>query len=239
MTDEARAPVAADGATTYALLVDRVRVERDGRVRDVPLDDPADPAFLRLPAVDLDDGRALRRAAFDVWAARVRAAVLSGREFETTFRAPRPLVTALAIGGASFVSALCVALLGTWSFRPVPAVRVEPTTAESGAIVVSVAVVICVIAASLAALVRAWRCRRGSYAHFSSRGVRTRPGSPAQPFDVVAAADWSPWIRCTRIEFMDGRPDAWIPAESGATRRVDLLLAALDDRLAAALRARI
>jgi hypothetical protein len=239
LTDPSAAPVALDGSAKFTLLPDRVLVERGGRVRETPLDDPGEPAFLRLPSVDLDDGRSLRRAAFDVWAAHVRAAAAHGREFETAFRPPRPLVTALAIGGAGFVCALCATLLGSWTLRPTPAVRVEPTTAESFAIVFSVAVVLGVIAASLGALVRAWRCRRGSYAHVSSRGLRPRQGAVAQPFDAVAAADWHPWVRCTRVEFMDGRADAWIPAESGPLRRLDLLLAALDDRLGASLRAKL
>src|SRR5437773_6768476 len=47
-----RSPVASHGAARYALFPGRVRVERRGRVDDVRLDDPADPAFLRLPAVE-------------------------------------------------------------------------------------------------------------------------------------------------------------------------------------------
>jgi hypothetical protein len=59
------------------------------------------------------------------------------------------------------------------------------------------------------------------------------------PLAGVAAADWHALVRCTRIEFMDGRADLWVPAETGATRRLDLMLAALDDRLAAAVRAAV
>jgi hypothetical protein len=236
LTEPSAAPVAVNGGARLTLLPDRVQIEHGGRVREAPLFDPADPSFLRLPSVDLDDGRSLRRAAFDAWAAHVRAAVAAGREFETSYRAPRPLATALAIGGAAFVATLCAALLGSWAWRPVAGVTVEPTVAESFALVVAVVIVVSIIVASTAALVRAWRCRRGSYAHVGAHGLRARQGARAEPLAQIAAADWHALVRCTRIEFMDGRADLWIPAESGALRRVDLLLAALDERLAARVR---
>jgi hypothetical protein len=236
LTDAPADAVAVDGATTYTLLADRVRAERDGRVREEPLDDPAVPAFLRLPAADLDDGRPLRRAAFDAWRAHVRAAVATGREFETTYRAPRPFVTSLTILGAAFVSALCVLVLFTWAARPDPGVDVRPTTFESAVIVLSVAAIVAILVVTLAALVRAWRCRRGSYVHLGAHGLRTSKGGRAAPFSSVASASWHALVRCARIAFADGRPDLWVPAEPGAIRRVDLLLAALDDRLADALR---
>jgi hypothetical protein len=103
LTESRAAPVAVDARARYALHADRVAVEQGGGVRDVRLDDPADPAFLLLPRVDLDDGRALRRAAFDAWTGSVRAAVAAGREFETGYRPPRPVATALAIAGASVI----------------------------------------------------------------------------------------------------------------------------------------
>lgn len=237
MNQDSAAPVAVDAGTRYAVFPDRVVAERDGFVREIRLDDPADPAFGRLPRADLDDGRALRRAAFDAWTSNVRAAVAAGREFETTYRSPRPFATALAIGGASMISLLCATLLWTWAFRPLGPVVVQPTTGESFVLLVSVLVVVSIIVLAVAALVRAWRCRRGSYAHVGPYGLRTSQGGRPVPLAGVAAADWHALVRCTRIEFMDGRPDLWIPAETGATRRLDLLLAALDDRLAAAVRA--
>jgi hypothetical protein len=237
LTEESAATVAVDGSTRYTLLADRVRVETDGRVRDEPLDDPGVPAFLHLPAADLGDGRSLRRAAFDAWQANVRAAVANGRDFETNYRAPRPFVTALTILGAACVSGLCALLLVTWAVRPDGRVVVNPTTSESAAIVLAVLTVVAIIVVTVAALVRAWRCRRGSYVHLGVHGMRTAQGGRAGPLSGVAAAAWHPLVRCTRIEFMDGRADLWVPAESGALRRVDLLLAALDDRLGAALRA--
>ncbi len=226
-----------DGDARFALHADRVVREQAGRVDAVPLDDPADPAFLALPRVDLDDGRGLRRAAFDAWAAHVRADVAHGREFETTFRAARPIVTALAIGGASLVSAACALMLWTWALRPERPIVVEPTLAESLMTLLAVAITVGVVSMSVAALVRAWRCRRGSYVHVGPYGLRLAKGARSSPIDVVAAVDWHAFVRCTRIEFMDGRPDLWVPAEKGAARRLDLLVAALDERLAAAARA--
>jgi hypothetical protein len=237
LTDPSAAPAAVDDGTRLTLLPDRVVAERRGVFSEIRLDDPADPAFLRLPRVDLDDGRGLRRAAFDAWTANVRAVVASGREFETSYRAPRPLVTALTILGASIVTALCAALLATWAGRREGPVVVQPTTAESFALLVAVVVVISIMVLATAAAVRAWRCRRGSYAHVGPYGLRTSKGARPVPLDGVAAADWHSLVRCTRIEFMDGRPDQWTPAEGGATRRLDLLLAAMDDRLGAAVRA--
>jgi len=237
LNEDQHAPVAVDATTRYSLHADRVVAVRDGVVRETRLDDPADPAFLRLPRADLDDGRALGRAAFDAWAANVRAAVAAGREFETVYRAPRPLATALAMMGASLISTLCTTLLWTWAFRPEGPVVVQPTMGESFVLLVSVLVVTSVIVLAVAALVRAWRCRRGSYAHVGPYGLRTSPGGRPVPLAGVAAADWHALVRCTRIEFMDGRADLWVPAETGATKRLDLLLAALDDRLAAAVRA--
>jgi hypothetical protein len=237
LTESSAAPAAVDAEARYALFADRVVVEKSGDVREIRLDDPADPAFLRLPRVDLDDGRALRRAAFDAWTANVRAAVLGGREFETSYRAPRPIATALAIGGASGVSLLCAALLWSWAFRPEGPVVVQPTMGESFVLLVSVVVVVSIIVLALAALVRAWRCRRGSYARLGAYGLRTSQGGRPVPLNAIAAVDWHAPVRCTRIEFMDGRPDLWVPAETGATKRLDLLVSAMDDRLAATARA--
>jgi len=116
-------------------------------------------------------------------------------------------------------------------------VIVQPTLMESVFLLVAVIAVVGIIVVSLAALVRAWRCRRGSYAQIGPYGVRTsRGGRPVALVDV-ASASWHPFVRCTRFEFMDARPDLWVPAETGATRRLDVLVAALDDRLAAAARA--
>lgn len=227
---------APPGDAGWVLLPDAVRVERDGRVREERLDDPADPAFLRLPHEDLRDGRSLRRAAFDVWRDHVLASVAAGRTFETGYVAPRPFVTALTVVGAAFVTSLCTALLLWWALRPDPAVVVQPTVPQSTAMLVAVLTVLAVIVVSGAACVRAWRCRRGSYVHLGANGLRTVQGGRVEPLAVVAGTSWHALVRCTRITFEDGRPDVWVPAERGALRRVDLLVTAMDDRLADALR---
>lgn len=212
-------------------------VERRGSVVSAPLDDPADPAFLRLPRADLAYGQSVRRAAFDVWRDHLLAAVAAGREFETSYRAPRPLVTALTVLGGSVVVALGATLLAAWVLRPRARVTVEPTFAESVLLLLAVALVVGVIVVAWAAVLRAVRCRRGSSVRLGARGIRTRHGGAHEPLHVVAAAQWSPFVRCTRIVFADGRPDLWVPAEPGALGRLDLLVAALDDRLAAQYRA--
>jgi hypothetical protein len=226
--------VAGGAPGDYALREDHVVVVHRGReVRHV-LTDPGDPLFLRLPRVDLADGTPLRRAAFATWARAVRATIEGGVSYESVYRAPRPLVTGLTILGAATICALCSLLLWTWAFRPRAAVTVEPGTAEALGWVIAVGLVVGVVVLAFAALLRAWCCRRGSYVHVGASGVRTRHGGPFEPLASIAAASWHPFVRCTRIAFADGRPDIWIPAESGALRRLDLLLAALDDRLGAA-----
>lgn len=239
MTDGPAAPSALCGETRYTLLPGRIVVERGGRSHEVPLDDAADPVFLRLPVADLDDGRPLRRAAFDAWSDHLRASLAAGREFASTYRAPRPVVTGLTVLGAGCVAVLCASLLWSWAFRPDRAVTVEPTMLESIGILVAVAAVLAVIVFSVAGLVRAWRCRRGSYVAVTSLGLRTTTGGRAEPLFVISAAEWQALLRCTRIVFDDGRPDAWVPAEPGAARRLDLVLAALDDRLGESLRRRL
>jgi hypothetical protein len=218
----------------YALDGDHVVLVRGGREVRRLLTDPADPVFVRLPRLDLADGTPLRRTAFRTWAGAVRAGVESGVSYECGYRASRPFVTALTMLGAGAVCALCSALLLSWAFRPRAAVTVEPGLAESLGWLIAVALVVAVVVLAFAAFLRAWRCRRGSYVHVSARGLLTRHGGAAEPFGTVAAASWHPFVRCTRIVFADGRPDLWVPAESGVLRRVDLLLAALDDRLGAA-----
>jgi hypothetical protein len=230
---------ATDGGKRVSLYADRVRTEHGSRVHEDPLADPATPGFLRLPRLTLDDGRPLRRAAFDTWTANVRASVAGGREFEATYRSPRPINTALAMGGGGAIAAFCTTLLLAWAFRPVPAVEVRPSTAESAVLLLSVAVIVGIIVVSAAAAVRAWRCRRGSYVEITARGIRATRGGRHEPFDVVAAAEHHGLLRCTRIEFMDGRADLWVPDEPGPLRRLDLLLAAMDERLGVAVRSRL
>lgn len=237
--DADRAEARASGEFACSIEGDRVVVSRRGRVFRRLLTDPSDPVFAELPRRDLDDGRPLRRAAFDVWAGAVRAAIASGREFESSYRAPRPLATGLAIAGAAFLVALCSALLLTWAMRPDPAVDVRPTLPESFGLLLSVTAVVGIIVMAAAAMSRAWRCRRGSYVEIGPHGLRTRQGGRPEPLAAVAAADWHALVRCTRIVFADGRPDLWVPAETGALRRLDLLLAGADERLGAALRARL
>lgn len=228
--------VGGGSAGDYAFDGDHLVILRRGREVRRSLTDPADPLFLRLPRIDLPDGTPLRRAAFEAWARAMRTAAEGGVSYETVYRAARPFVTGLTILGAGAVCAVCSLLLHTWAFRPRGLVTVEPGPTEAFGWLVAVALVVGVIAMSFAALLRAWRCRRGSYVHVGAQGLRTRHRGPAEPFDAVAAVSWHPFVRCTRIEFRDGRPVLWVPAETGALRRLDLLLAALDDRLGATVR---
>lgn len=224
---------AVDG---YAIEEDHVVLVRRGREERLALTDPTDPVFLRLPRVDLPDGTPLRRAAFDAWAHSLRARVAAGVAYESLYRAPRPFVTGLAMLGAGTVCTLCSALLWTWALRPRAAVTVEPGLAESLGWVVAVGLVVGVVVLAFAAFLRAWLTRRGSYVQVGVNGLRTRHRGTAEPLGAIAAATWHPFVRCTRIEFADGRPVLWVPAESGVLRRLDLLLAALDDRLGSVIR---
>lgn len=228
--------VAGGSPGDYALHEDHVVVVRNGREARHVLTDPGDPLFLRLPRIDLPDGTPLRRAAFATWARAVSATVAGGVSYESVYRARRPLVTALTILGAATICAVCSILLWTWAFRPTSGVTIEPTTAEAVGWLISVALVVSVVVLAFAALLRAWSCRRGSYVHVGASGIRTRHGGPFEPLSVVASASWHPFVRGTRIDFADGRPPLWVPADGGAMRRLDLLLAALDERLAAAVR---
>ncbi len=214
-------------------------VRRGDGVERRSLADPARPLFLRLPREDLADGTPLRRAAFDVWSRGVRGFVAAGGEFETVYRGPRAVATTLAMAGGAVVVAIASLLLITWAVRPDPAVRVEAALEEQALLVLAVAIVFGVIVAASAGSARAWLCRRGSYVQIAAGGLRVRTGGAFEPVSAVAETEYHALLRCTRIAFADGRPDLWVPAESGALRRVDLLLAALDDRLGAALRSRL
>ena len=218
----------------YALHEDHVVVVHRGREVRYLLTDPGDPLFLRLPRVDLEDGTPLRRAAFATWARAVRATVEGGVSYESVYRARRPLVTGLAILGAAAICTLCSVLLWKWAFRPRAPVTVEPGMADSLGWVIAVGIVVGVVVLTFASMLRSWRCRRGSYVHVAASGIRTAHGGPFEPLASIAAASWHPFVRCTRIAFADGRPALWVPAETGVMRRLDLLLAALDDRLGAA-----
>jgi hypothetical protein len=192
--------------------------------------------FLGLPPLDLDDGRSLRRAAFDVWSASVRESAAHGGVFETTFRASRPLVTGLTMLGASVVASSSFLVLWRWSTPARGPVTVEPSTVESVGIVLAVSTIFALVTLSAAAFARAWLCRGGSYVKLSTAGVTVRKDGRPEPCGVLSGATFHPLVRCTRLDFADGRPSLWVPAEHGALRRVDLLAAALDDRLGAALR---
>jgi hypothetical protein len=213
---------------------DHLVEDRDGSIVRRFLGDPADPAFLRIPGGSSD----LRRAAFAVWARHVREAVAAGRTFETTYRAPRPVVTTLTMVGAASVTALCALILWSWIDRPQPAVEVRATTGQAFMIVVAVAVVVGMMVLASAALVRAWRCRGGGSVEIGPLGLRITKGR-SETFGVVVHAEHHGLLRCTRIAFVDGRADLWIPDEPGPLRRLDLLLAAMDDRLGSALAARL
>jgi len=228
--------LAGGSPSEYALDQEDVVLARRGREVRRRLTDPADPVFLRLPRIDLADGTPLRRAAFETWARAVRAAVESGVSYETVYRARRPLVTGLTILGAGAVCAVCSLLLFKWATRPSAAVTIEPGLSESLGWLIAVALVVSAIVLAFAALLRAWHCRQGGQVRVGAAGLRTRHGGEAEPFGAVASVSWHPYVRCTRIAFADGRPDLWVPAETGALRRLDLLLAALDDRLGASVR---
>jgi hypothetical protein len=205
-------------------------------VRTLRLDDPGDAVFLRLPALELDDGRPLRSAAFAVWAGAVGGAVAAGRVFEAEYRARKPLVTALTLLGSGGVAALCAGLLWMWATRPQPAVNVEPPLGDAVLLVLAVVIVLGAIATSAAAALRAWRCRRGTYARVGRGGICVRPGGRDEPLAAIASVAWDRFVGCTRIAFADGRPVLWIPDDSLRGARLDLVLAALDARFAAAYR---
>jgi hypothetical protein len=228
--------VAGGSPGDYALHEDHLVVVRKGRESRYVLTDPGDPLFLRLPRIDLADGTPLRRAAFATWARAVKATVAGGVAYESVYRARRPLVTWLTMLGAATICAVCSILLFTWAFRPKAGVTIEPTAAEAAGWLIAVALVVSVVVLAFAALLRAWHCRRGSYVHVGASGIRTRHGGPAEPLSAVAGVSWHPFVRCTRIQFADRRPALWVPADGGVMRRPDLLLAALDDRLGAAVR---
>ena len=210
----------------YELLADRVVITSPRGVTEVPLTDPADPAFLRLPGLDLDDGRPLRRMAFERWAAAVRDAA-SGRGFESTFRASTPIVTALAITGAALVAVAATLLALSGTRAPRRGVTIEPSTIESAGIVLAVALAVWLVFQSLVAIARAWLLRGGSHVRLDVRGIRTGHGQPTEPFDAISGASFHPLLRCTRIDFADGRRPLWVPSENGPLRRPDLVIAAL------------
>jgi hypothetical protein len=217
----------------YVLLPDRVRVETvAGRTRDVPLGDVSRPGFLALPRIDLDDGRSLRRAAFETWAWHVREVVADDAVFETPLRHPDPANAVLAIGGGVLVAAVGVLILfGMLAAEDTNRV-VEPSLVEvllRGAVVVALG---WIVFKSATAARRAWLCRGGSFVHVDRRGIRTRKGQRIRPFDVVTAVRYDRMLRCTRLEFLTDEPPLWVPASSGPLSRLDLFLAALHPPLA-------
>ena len=176
--------------------------------------------------MNLDDGRPLRGAAFETWAEHVHDAMLRAGAFETRFRPAQPVATFLGMFGGGVVVAAILWALTTWASARPSGVHVEPSVTESLGIVVAVGILLWVLFATSTAMVKAWLCRAGSFVHLDRRGIRWIKGTPVQPFDVVAAAHYQPWLRATRIGFADGG-HLWVPAERGPLRRLDLILAAL------------
>lgn len=217
----------------YVVLDDRVLVEDGARVvREYPLDDASRPAFLGLPRIDLPDGRPLRRAAFDAWAAHVRAVVGTDVVFETRLRHPDPAAAVFAIGGGGLVALVCaLLLLGMLAAEDTNRV-VEPSLLEivfRGAVVAALA---WIVFKSVTAARRAWKCRGGSFVHVDRRGIRTRKGQRIRPFSVITGARYDRFLRCTELEFLTDEPSLWVPAEHGPMARLDLLLAAVSPELA-------
>lgn len=206
---------------------DHVRRESGDSVVDIALDDPARPAFERLPRADLDDGRPLRRAAFEVWARHVRREMDVRGAYETRFRPAQPAAVAASLaGGGLLATAIGWVLLG-WTLAEAPrGSRVEPGMWESAAIVLGLLLAIAALAQVLLTMARTWLCRGGSFVHLDRRGIRWLKGTPVQPFDVVRAARHHPWLRCASLDLVTGER-LWIPAERGPLVRLDLVLAAL------------
>lgn len=210
--------------TPAAVIVTRQRP--GGAVSaSIPLDDPADVRFANLPHADLEDGRLVRRAAFDAWAANLRARLAAGAAWETTWRQRKPYHTAFAILGGTLLGGGILFALARWASSD-PQVRHAPGMAEGVVLLAGVALLLWMALGSLSSAARYWLTRRGSYVRIDARGVvLARGAAPVAPSEIAAAA-WHPWVRATEVRLRDGRR-LWLPREPGPLVRLDLVLAAL------------
>lgn len=209
----------------FRLTADAVVLSHRGATRALPLDDPADVRWAALPRAELDDGRTLATAAFETWAAHVRARVAAGASWETTYRPRRPYHTAFAMMGGLGLGGGILVALANWASSD-PQVRHAPGIAEGVVLLAGLALLLWMAAGSLTSAARYWLTRRGSYVRVDSRGVVLAKGAAPVPFDEVRGAGWRPLIRATEIRLRDGRR-AWVPREPGPLVRLDLVLAAL------------
>lgn len=225
----ADAPSATDErANTYEIVPGGVAIiDHKGAREFLPLDDPRDPAFLRLPRIDMTDGRGLRLTAFLVWAAHIRAAIGSGTVFETTYRTRRPYHTAFGIAGGLLVGGGVLWVLNGAINTPRTSWR-EPSILEWLFVLAGVALALYFAFAAFSAVARMWLSRNGSFLRISAHGVHFTPNGPAEPFRIVRDALWRPFAKVTEIETSDGRRIV-VPREAGPLVRPDLVLAALDD----------
>ncbi len=223
-------PVGVDSrGTSYTLLDRGVLVEKGARRQLVPLDDPRDVSYLELPRIDLEDGRALRTAAFLVWAAHVRALVGTGHEFASAHRARKPYHTAFGVLGGLLVG---LGVLGSLAYALGTPRRVwiEPSPLEWLFLLAAIGVLLSVSMAALSTAGRLWATRRGSHLQIGPQGVSFAHGAAPRPFSSIADVEWRSFIRCTEITTTDGARVV-LPKESGPLVRPDLFLAALDDSL--------
>ncbi len=223
------APSATDErANTYTIVTGGVDIEdHEGKHEFLPLDDPRDPAFLRLPRLDMTDGRALRLTAFLVWSAHIRAHLASGTVFETTYRTRRPYHTAFGIAGGLLVGGGMAWVLNGAINVPRDNWR-EPSLIEWLFVLAGLAIAVYFMLAAFSAVARMWLSRNGSYLRVSAQGVSFTPNAPPAPFASVRDALWRPFAKVTEIETTDGRRVV-VPREWGPLVRPDLILAALDD----------
>ncbi len=206
--------------------------ERGARRRIYPLDDPALPAFLDLPRLDLDDGRPLRRTAFEHWADVLRRDLEAGLVLETRYRPPEMVPAFLTLVGGGLVALACVLLVAAYAAGAGPRSGVQPTALDTLFAALGLGLLVYLFTHSVVAMRRAWHCRDGSFVHVDRRGIRTRKGQTVRPFTDVRTARYHRLLQCTRLEMEGDERVLFVPAEHGAMRRLDLLLAGLSPDLA-------
>lgn len=212
--------------TVYELWERAVLVRTlQGATRRVHLDDPGDTSFTALPAVELADGRPLRRAAFDAWAAELRAQLAGGSVWETAHLARKPYHTAFGMLGGVLLGGTCLWAVLAWASSE-PQVRHEPGLVEAVVLLAGVALLLWISFATLSSAARLWLTRRGSYVAVTAAGVAVGSDRRARPVSHVTAATWHPLLRATSLRLRDGSR-LWVPRDQGPLRRLDLVLAAL------------
>lgn len=208
-----------------AIEVDRV--VRGGRtvVDYLPLDEPGDVRFLALPAQDLEDGRPLRRAAFEIWAAHVRARLAAGATWETAYRARQPYHTLFGMLGGLLVGLSSLYAVLAWASSD-PKVTHRPGLVESVVLAAGIGVLLWIAFATLSSAARLFLSRGGSFVRIDRRGLMFAKNDLGRPPSDVVGAAYRPWLRATEVRTRDG-VTLWVPRERGPLVRLDLILAAL------------